>query len=411
MNNIKLSSLKHSSYIVEDSKKSKGKITLINKIKTFFLYVKNVVIFKSNMNLEKLNDNSLEDYIEFLNNENISVDEAVRKINENFDKKEETLSSDESLSLLKDTQATLDVLREQKEKIDSKLNDAISEQNAREDYKDEEIDNQQEELEPIDYSQPIEESNIDLPIETQIDELEKPIEEPIQEEVPFENVDLSDDDDDIEIDLPEKPIVDNSEENEPVTLGEQPNPEEEKMNSIQNDYKNSIENIQKEFNENFGKEFNTIVSRIMNETEKYANRQVEEITNVSKQAITNANNNTQRVLDEKIVVEKDRDQYKAHYEQSLETIEEKNKTIDSKDAEIKALKEEIERKNQEISERNKNIQELSTSISEKDTRITKYESDIEDYKVTLATMTRELGINFQKENQMELNELEMSKIR
>ena len=67
MNNIKLSSLKHSSYIVEDSKKSKGKITLINKIKTFFLYVKNVVIFKSNMNLEKLNDNSLEDYIEFLN--------------------------------------------------------------------------------------------------------------------------------------------------------------------------------------------------------------------------------------------------------------------------------------------------------------------------------------------------------
>lgn len=411
MNNIKLSSLKHSSYIVEESKKSKGKITLINKIKTFFLYVKNVVIFKSNMNLEKLNDNSLEDYIEFLNNENISVDEAVRKINENFDKKEETLSSDESLSLLKDTQATLDVLREQKEKIDSKLNDAISEQNAREDYKDEEIDNQQEELEPIDYSQPIEESNIDLPIETQIDELEKPIEEPIQEEVPFENVDLSDDDDDIEIDLPEKPIVDNSEKNEPVTLGEQPNPEEEKMNSIQNDYKNSIENIQKEFNENFGKEFNTIVSRIMNETEKYANRQVEEITNVSKQAITNANNNTQRVLDEKIVVEKDRDQYKAHYEQSLETIEEKNKTIDSKDAEIKALKEEIERKNQEISERDKNIQELSTSISEKDTRITKYESDIEDYKVTLATMTRELGINFQKENQMELNESEMSKIR
>ncbi len=463
MNKIKISSLRHSSYIVEDSKKSKGKITLINKIKTFFLYVKNVVIFKSNMNLEKLSDNSLEDYIEFLNNENISVDEAVKKINEDFDKMEESLSSDESLSLLSETQGTLDALKTQKEKIDSRLDDAISEQNAREDYKEVEMDNQQteneyvssipryvdpdeekelhavelpmesnetnelpveseEEIKPIDYEQTIEESNINPLTETKIDnevDLEKPIEEnsiePVKPNISFENIDLSDKEDDIEIEIPsEQPKVDNTknvEEEKSIELVAQPNPEEEKMNSIQNDYKNSIENIQKEYTENFGKEFNTIISKIMVETEKYANRQVEEITAVSKEAINNANNNTQRVLDEKAMVEKDRDQYKSHYEQSLNTVEEKNRTIDSKDAEIKALKEEIERKNQEISNRDKNIQELNTSIAEKDGRIANYESKIEDYKVTLATMTRELGRNFQIASQMEVEEQEVSKTK
>ena len=236
MNKIKISSLRHSSYIVEDSKKSKGKITLINKIKTFFLYVKNVIIFKSNMNLEKLSDNSLEDYIEFLNNENISVDEAVKKINEDFDKMEESLSSDESLSLLSETQGTLDALKTQKEKIDSRLDDAISEQNAREDYKEVEMDNRQteneyvssipryvdpdeekelhavelpmesnetnelpveseEEIKPIDYEQTIEESNINPLTETKIDnevDLEKPIEEnsiePVKPNISFENI-------------------------------------------------------------------------------------------------------------------------------------------------------------------------------------------------------------------------------
>ena len=100
MGKIKISSLNNSSYVVEDSRKSKGKTSLITKIKTFFRYIKNIIIFKSNRDLEKLSDETLDGYIAFLNNENITIEKAVKKINDEYDRKEEVLTPYESLSLI-----------------------------------------------------------------------------------------------------------------------------------------------------------------------------------------------------------------------------------------------------------------------------------------------------------------------
>lgn len=432
MGKIKISSLNNSSYVVEDSRKSKGKTSLITKIKTFFRYIKNIIIFKSNRDLEKLSDETLDGYIAFLNNENITIEKAVKKINDEYDRKEEVLTPYESLSLASEMQGGLDVLKEQQEKVNSKLEDAMSEKYSREELNDvEQEENEydssipqdadsEEEKELPDVELPMESNETsELPVESEEEikpiDYEQAIEEATKEELESDNYDNNYTTEELKpVEIPEEPVETKAEtpvQEETVTLVEQKDPEEEVMMNIQNDYKNSITNIQNEYTENFSKEFGTIVSKIMVETEKYANRQVEEITAVSKEAINNANNNTQRVLDEKAIVEKDRDQYKAHYEQSLNTVEEKNRTIDSKDAEIKALKEEIERKNQEISTRDKNIQELNTSIAEKDGRIANYESKIEDYKVTLATMTRELGRNFQISSQMNLEEPEVSKTK
>lgn len=419
---IKISRLDSNSYVIEDSRKSKGKISLITKIKTFFKYVKNKLIFDANYDIEKLKDSSLDEYIDFLNNEKITLEKAVEKINSDFDEKEENLTSDETIELAQETQVKLDNLKDQKEEIDSKLEDAISEREARktlrevEDFIPDDVsleDLNLPNLEPF--------SNLDSqPIILAQDQIEKvklpELDENLQPiDYEQEIAEISkEDEEDIHIEPIEGPVSLVQQEpvqEEKITLVSQPNPEEEVMANIQNDYKNSVANIQKEYTENFGKEFSGIVNKIMNETEKYANRQVEEITNVSKEAINNANNNTQRVLDEKSIVEKDRDQYKAHYEQTLNVVEEKNSTIVSKDDEIKALKEEIERKNQEISVRDKNIQELNISISEKDSKISNYEAVIEDYKVTLTTMTRELGRNFQISSQVEPEQNEVSKTK
>lgn len=407
---IKVSSLDNDKYVVEDSRKSKGKVSLIAKIKTFFKYVKNIFIFKTDYNVERLKDGSLDDYINFLNNENITLEKAVEKINNDFDEKEANLTPDETIELAQETQMKLDALKDQKEAIDSKLEDAISERDAREELREVE-----EELPEVELSN----NDINL-LETELAKANLPIEENIEEEL--QPIDYEqeiaeigkDDEEDMHIEPIEQPVSFTQPEpvqEEKVALVSQPNLEEETMINIQNDYKNSVANIQKEYTENFGKEFSEIVNKIMHETEKYANRQVEEITNVSKEAINNANNNTQRVLDEKSKVEKDRDQYKTHYEQTLDTVEEKNSTIASKDDEIRALKEEIERKNQEISARDKNIQELNISISEKDSKISNYEAVIEDYKVTLTTMTRELGRNFQMASQVEPEQNEISKTK
>lgn len=407
---IKISRLDSNSYVIEDSRKSKGKISLITKIKTFFKYVKNKLIFDANYDVEKLKDSSLDEYIDFLNNEKITLEKAVEKINSDFDEKEENLTPDETIELAQETQMELDDLKVQKEKIDSKLEDAISERDAREELREVEEELPEVELSNNDINLPENElAKINLSIEENMEEKLQPID--YEQEIAEIG---KDDEEDIHIEPIEQPVSFTQPEpvqEEKVALVSQPNPEEETMINIQNDYKNSVANIQKEYTENFGKEFSEIVNKIMNETEKYANRQVEEITKVSKEAINNANSNTQRVLDEKSRIEKDRDQYKAHYEQTLDTVEEKNRTISSKDDEIKSLKEEIERKNQEISARDKSIQELNVSISEKDGKISNYETIIEDYKVTLTTMTRELGRNFQISSQVEPEQNEVSKTK
>lgn len=404
---IKKSSLNNSSYVIEESKKSKGKESLINKIKVFSLYVKNILIYPDNIDLDMVSDDRLKSYIEFLNEKNITIEKAVMEIhdkNKEVDEGQETLSDEEERIAIEKDQAKLDELSYKKQIIESKIAQAEAERQAREDFEQME---QEELLERISDAEVIEPEPI-IQSETEFSPIEPISEEavlPVEDLVEGTHIDFG------EVQPPEKvevkPVVSEEQneeekdvtvESEPISMVEQPNPEEQIMMDIQNDYENNVEQIKNTYTENLGKEVSNIVEKIMVEAEVYASRQVEEISKISKQAIDTANSNTQKVLDEKAVVENDRDQYKSHYEQTLEVVKEKNEVIDSKDNEISNLRGEITEKDNIISDKEKDIEELNASLNDRDERIASLESEIDKFKITIATLTRELGRNFQYEN-------------
>lgn len=418
---IKKSSLNNSSYVIEESKKSKGKESLINKIKVFSLYVKNILIYPDNIDLDMVSDDRLKSYIEFLNEKNITIEKAVMEIhdkNKEVDEGQETLSDEEERIAIEKDQAKLDELSYKKQIIESKIAQAEAERQAREDFEQME---QEELLERISDAEviepePIIQSETEFsPIEPISEEAVLPVEELVKEthfdfgEVQSEPVEVNPavseiqpsekveaEPNESEVQIQEEKNI--SEEVEPISMVEQPDPEEQIMMDIQNDYENNVEQIKNTYTENLGKEVSNIVERIMVEAEVYASRQVEEISKISKQAIDTANSNTQKVLDEKAVVENDRDQYKSHYEQTLEVVKEKNEVIDSKDNEISILRGEITEKDNIISSKEKDIEELNASLNDRDERIASLESEIDKFKITIATLTRELGRNFQYEN-------------
>ena len=346
---------------------------------------------------------------------------------------QETLSDEEERIAIEKDQAKLDELSYKKQIIENKIAQAEAERQAREDFEQME---QEELLERISDAEviepePIIQSETEFsPIEPISEEAVLPVEELVKEthfdfgevqspepvevnpsvsEVqPSEKVEAEPNESEVQI-QEEKNI---SEEAEPISMVEQPDPEEQIMMDIQNDYENNVEQIKNTYTENLGKEVSNIVEKIMVEAEVYASRQVEEISKIlfsnptrwnriwkiSKQAIDTANSNTQKVLDEKAVVENDRDQYKSHYEQTLEVVKEKNEVIDSKDNEISTLRGEITKKDNIISSKEKDIEELNASLNDRDERIASLESEIDKFKITIATLTRELGRNFQYEN-------------
>lgn len=419
---IKKSSLNNSSYVIEESKKSKGKESLINKIRVFSSYVKNILIYHDNIDLDTVSDDRLKSYIDFLNEKNITIEKAVMEIHDKYKEMEEgqeTLSDEEERIAIEKDQAKLDELSYKKQIIENKIAQAEAERQAREDFEQME---QEELLERISDAEviepePIIQSETEFsPIEPISEEAVLPVEELVKEthfdfgevqspepvevnpsvsEVqPSEKVEAEPNESEVQI-QEEKNI---SEEAEPISMVEQPDPEEQIMMDIQNDYENNVEQIKNTYTENLGKEVSNIVEKIMVEAEVYASRQVEEISKISKQAIDTANSNTQKVLDEKAVVENDRDQYKSHYEQTLEVVKEKNEVIDSKDNEISTLRGEITKKDNIISSKEKDIEELNASLNDRDERIASLESEIDKFKITIATLTRELGRNFQYEN-------------
>ena len=401
INRIKASSLNNNSYEIEESKKSKGKQLLIDKIRTFRSYIKNIALYHDIIDLEQVSDNTLDNYIEFLNNKSITVGEAMIRIHEQYNENEQNVSESEADELLEQAQTELDALGKKIVNIENKLANAESEQQAREDF----ASMEQEELpvEEIEEVESIENDDV-IPVQELVEQNLQPIEIE-QQYIEAENKVREDFE---KIEQEQYKMISEEKELTEIVMPKYTDPEEKIMNDIQDEYKQNVSRIEDNYKENFGREFSGIVNAIMIETEKYASRQVEEIAVASKQAIEKANSNTQKVLDEKAIVENDRDQYKSHYEQTLETVQQKNAVIDSKDEEIKVLESKIETKDNELSNKNSEIQSLNMTLNERNNYIATLESKISNYKVTLATLTKELGRNFQYGIEQEQIEEEIS---
>jgi len=380
MENIKISSLTNNTYEVEESKKSKGKVTLIDKIKTFKEYIQNVCTYKANNGVERLTDARLDSYIEYLNNENININKAIDELHQKYS----TMLDSDNINKNEFEQAEeqLEKLTDKKQNIEQELAEAESEKQAREDFNAMEQEN---EMPNID--QPIEDDEMHE-IESEQVETEDLQQSEIDYEAAVESTDMNE--------QPEMPEEIQNEQSDIAEVQEeqlvehsqveQQNSAEELMSTIQNEYIESIDQIETNYKEQFGREFSSVINAIMEETEKYANRQVTEIGIVSRKAIDNANNNTQRVLEEKAVVENDRDQYKTHYEQTLEVVKQRNETIDAKDAEIESLKQELAKRDEMIADKDRNIEELNNTLIEKNNQITDLEADISNYKITISTI-------------------------
>lgn len=380
MENIKISSLTNNTYEVEESKKSKGKVTLIDKIKTFKEYIQNVCTYKANNGVERLTDARLDSYIEYLNNENININKAIDELHQKYS----TMLDSDNINKNEFEQAEeqLEKLTDKKQNIEQELAEAESEKQAREDFNAMEQENEMpnidqpiegDEMHEIESEQveteDLQQSEIDYEAAVESTDMNEQPEMP--EEIQNEQSDITE--------VQEEQLVEHSQV-------EQQNSAEELMSTIQNEYIESIDQIETSYKEQFGREFSSVINAIMEETEKYANRQVTEIGIVARKAIDNANNNTQRVLEEKAVVENDRDQYKAHYEQTLEVVKQRNETIDAKDAEIESLKQELAKRDEMIADKDRNIEELNNTLIEKNNQITDLEADISNYKITISTI-------------------------
>lgn len=75
----------------------------------------------------------------------------------------------------------------------------------------------------------------------------------------------------------------------------------------------------------------------------------------------------------------ERDQFEAHYLQSVETIKEKDDTIKSKDEEIERLKAELQNANTTISEQQQKEEKLQVELQNKDTVIDRYKDVVKAF--------------------------------
>lgn len=390
---IILTSLNATSYEIEESKKSKGKIALIEKIKVFKSYIQNVYTYKVKKGLEKLSDERLSSYIEYLNRENITVDKAINEIHNLTDRiLDNTEKVEDAMMEIDRAQEKLNKLTEKKKNIENELEEAEAEKQAREDF---EFMQQESESDLGELGESDEMHEITLkPIEEEIQPV--PIDTEVADSVVIPNDDASVMGVSEPVDQPlvinDLPVIEQQIEEQPEVQVEEKidSPaevqEEQPIATIQDEYIEAIDKIEQKYKEQFENSCTLMKNAFMEEAEKYANRQVAEITETAKTAITEANNNTKKALEEKAIVENDRDQYKTHYEQTLEVVKQKNEIIDTdketiaaKDAEIEALKQELAKRDEIIANHERNEEELNSTLAEKD-------SQIANFKITIATI-------------------------
>ena len=143
----------------------------------------------------------------------------------------------------------------------------------------------------------------------------------------------------------------------------------------------------------------------MNEVDKYNGAVLDELMKTAEQRINNANDNTKTVLEEKAVVEQDRDQYKSHYEQTVEIVKERDNTIKSRDDEIAALKAEITRKDNELNAAAGREISLNKVIDTKNKIVLQLKSDLVRSQESCVNLSMLLNDKIKKGT---LNDVELS---
>ena len=282
------------------------------------------------------------------------------------------------------------------------------------------IENVEEKEEPV-AETASEEVSIDEPIveETPVEEPMSDIEQTISEEV-LPNIDV-----DMPIETDFRTEDNQNEEGEIMTTEVENTVEEpvveqtvepielaklSPLEQLAKDYESKLAEIEKNYKESFARDLSELVARVKNETDKIIEMQTSEMASNAKKAIMEANQNTQNVINEKTIVEQDRDQYKSHYEQTVEIVNQKDETIKTRDDEIAALKSELANKNEELSSSNAREIALNATIDKKNKEIKGLNIKVSDLKISLATVAQQVLVEAKQENEELSQPIELGEV-
>lgn len=422
----------------KENKKSKANFDLKEKLRVFYVVAGNIKFLNIGYDLSKVAEGRLTSYIDYLNEKKIYFEQARTKINNLFDKEYDKATDDnKKAEAIKKYDPITEELNDKISAVDEKIENATSELISRKDYDEmesEEIDN--EEFAPMaeiptienveEKEEPVaetasEEVSIDEPIveETSVEEPMSDIEQTISEEV-LPNIDV-----DMPIETDFRTEDNQNEEGEIMTTEVENTVEEpvveqtvepielaklSPLEQLAKDYESKLAEIEKNYKESFARDLSELVARVKNETDKIIEMQTSEMASNAKKAIMEANQNTQNVINEKTIVEQDRDQYKSHYEQTVEIVNQKDETIKTRDDEIAALKSELANKNEELSSSNAREIALNATIDKKNKEIKGLNIKVSDLKISLATVAQQVLVEAKQENEELSQPIELGEV-
>lgn len=388
------------------NRKSKGKVTFIEKIKSFYY------IWKYRVNgLEDFTNDQIDEFIKVLNDKdlkyNLSITDLIikkaklankadaeRALIDTVNAPQENVERryQEIQNIYNYDAGKIDEKIEKMEKADKKneklLDIVMDEKIAR--TIDEEVANQPEmeqtefsdvELEPlpIDELENVNEAgmpNVEAPaVETDHsfeEEIAKEVEKQMEEERAETVKEIIPEE--VKVEVPEVKVEEPKDEMEIITDSHVSN-----LCNIFATVKNENESLLGNLHKQIEAETMKYGEALANELKQYAL----DCINKSKEIV-----NQERAKNEKLTNEN---------KELTNNLDNANKTISDRDNEIANLKAELAKKNEEIVNKDKNISDLNNSVVEKDEKISNLESENKDYKTTVATLMRNNALDLKAE--------------
>lgn len=420
-----------------ENKKSKANFNLKEKLTYFFQYI---AYHKVN-DVKEMDPEYIEDYITYLNTQRDNLDKVALKLNVEANEKIKKVELEaENYIIMNQAQDKIDKIKSKVDKVNDKCEQAKAEldvineiaimnkkeelENIRAIEEEQTFENEmkainnklgnevqkittEEEMhveEPTEQEKLIDEAlaqpkeinekndpevaNQESVEETQEQTIEEKIEESIKEKSTNEPIEKQEQSIEEPALVPIEEDITPTMEVEPEVVNQEP-VEETKVNPLEQNF-NNFEETTKEIEQNctddLSKKISEIFVLVKNEAKELVAKQLSEMSNTAKEAIINANQHTLDAKNELAIVEKDRDQYRSHYEQTVEVVKQKDGIITLRDDEITLLRSQLEDKNNELNAANERENNLNEENNAKAKEIELLKGKVKDLNIAIRTI-------------------------
>ena len=380
---VKVSTLEGKEYKQVESKKSKGKLTFIEKVSRFFLINKYELY-----GVKSLSDKQLDEYIDYLNDNKVTYEknkiDLEIKLQKAREKNDEKLEKIASKKPSKHTKTSIEALNKSFEMTNKIHENNMSYYNELDEENNKKLEEANGEKEARDID-PFNIAGFDTKME--VDNLEDKI-------INQTKVDISLDDNDIH-----SVNKSNSDEDIIKNLGSYDDIENGNKNintdkNMSSDLNSKMEQSMKDFNEKANKLRETVknnsISSIESQIEKLASELTSETVNLVQAVLSETNITIEKALSEienKVAIENEKNlNLTNELDQTKKELDEKNNVISSKDSEIEALKQALATKDQELEEKNSKIAKVDEDFQVLNDEIRRLSEENTNYKTTISTL-------------------------